>query len=283
MDKGFHVELTAGLVDIAADRLIARPLGRRPVLYVEPVRRVGWRAAAKRLFDLVMAGSMLLLLLPLLAVCAVLVKLDSRGPVFFRQVRLGKDRKTFKLAKLRTMVVGAELMVDELQTHNEADGPLFKLREESRASCAAGRFLRKTSLDEVPQLWNVLRGEMSLVGPRPALESESEGWTPELALRLRVKPGITGMWQVNGRSSSSFEDYARPRPVLRPQLVVAHGSGDRDEDDSRRSVPARGVLSRRTAPGCTPLRVSACSCQLGGAPKKGPMRLLSVRVLCHNE
>jgi exopolysaccharide biosynthesis polyprenyl glycosylphosphotransferase len=208
MDKGFHVELTAGLVDIAADRLIARPLGRRPVLYVEPVRRVGWRAAAKRLFDLVMAGSMLLLLLPLLAVCAVLVKLDSRGPVFFRQVRLGKNGKTFKLAKLRTMVVGAELMVDELQTHNEADGPLFKLREDPRVT-RVGRFLRKTSLDEVPQLWNVIRGEMSLVGPRPALESESEGWTPELALRLRVKPGITGMWQVNGRSSSSFEDYTR--------------------------------------------------------------------------
>ncbi|MGH8976965.1 MAG: sugar transferase [Acidimicrobiia bacterium] len=208
MDKGFHVELTSGLVDIAADRLIARPLGRRPVLYVEPVRRVGWRVGAKRLFDFVLAGTLLLLALPVLAVCAVLIKLDTRGPVFFRQVRLGKDAKPFPLVKLRTMVTGAEQMIDELLHDNEADGPLFKLRDDPRVT-RAGRFLRKTSLDELPQLWNVLRGEMSIVGPRPALESETEGWTPELALRLRVKPGITGMWQVNGRSAASFEDYTR--------------------------------------------------------------------------
>jgi exopolysaccharide biosynthesis polyprenyl glycosylphosphotransferase len=208
MDKGFHVELTSGLVDIAADRLIARPLGRRPVLYVEPVRRVGWRVGAKRLFDIVVAGTLLLLALPVLAVCAVLVKLDSRGPVLFRQVRLGKDGTPFPLVKLRTMVVGAEQMIDELQHGNEADGPLFKLRDDPRVT-RVGRFLRKTSLDELPQLWNVLRGEMSIVGPRPALERETEGWTPALALRLRVKPGITGMWQVNGRSASSFEDYTR--------------------------------------------------------------------------
>jgi exopolysaccharide biosynthesis polyprenyl glycosylphosphotransferase len=208
MDKGFHVELTSGLVDIAADRLIARPLGRRPVLYVEPVRRVGWRAVAKRMFDIAVAGALLLVLLPLLTVCALFIKIDSRGPVLFRQRRLGKGGKQFSVLKLRTMVVGAEQMVDDLQTHNEADGPLFKLREDPRVT-RAGRILRKTSFDELPQLWNVLRGEMSLVGPRPALESETEGWTPELALRLRVKPGITGMWQVNGRSASSFEDYVR--------------------------------------------------------------------------
>jgi exopolysaccharide biosynthesis polyprenyl glycosylphosphotransferase len=208
MDKGFHVELTSGLVDIAADRLIARPLGRRPVLYVEPVRRVGWRAVAKRLFDLVVAGTLLLLALPVLAVCAVLIKLDSKGPVLFRQDRVGKDGKPFGVLKLRTMVVGAETMLDELQAENEADGPLFKMTDDPRIT-RVGKFLRKASLDELPQLWNVLRGEMSIVGPRPALASEIEGWSPELALRLRVKPGITGMWQVNGRSSSSFEDYTR--------------------------------------------------------------------------
>jgi exopolysaccharide biosynthesis polyprenyl glycosylphosphotransferase len=208
MDKGFHVELTSGLVDIAADRLIARPLGRRPVLYVEPVRRVGWRAAAKRLFDITVAGALLVLALPVLAVCAVLIKCGSPGPVFFSQRRVGKGGKPFSVLKLRTMVVGAELMVDDMLTLNEADGPLFKVREDPRVT-RIGRFLRNTSIDELPQLWNVLRGEMSIVGPRPALESETEGWTPELALRLRVKPGITGMWQVNGRSASSFEDYVR--------------------------------------------------------------------------
>jgi exopolysaccharide biosynthesis polyprenyl glycosylphosphotransferase len=208
MDKGFHVELTSGLVDIAADRLIARPLGRRPVLYVEPVRRVGWRVAAKRAFDIAMAGALLTFLAPLLAVLAVMIKLDSHGPVLFRQRRLGKDGREFALLKLRTMVDGAELMVDDLKHHNEADGPLFKLREDPRVT-RIGRFLRNSSIDELPQLWNVLRGEMSIVGPRPALASETDGWTPELALRLRVKPGITGMWQVNGRSESSFEDYVR--------------------------------------------------------------------------
>jgi exopolysaccharide biosynthesis polyprenyl glycosylphosphotransferase len=208
MDKGFHVELTSGLIDIASERLIARPLGRRPVLYIEPVRRVGWRAAAKRVFDVVVAGALLLFSLPVLAMSAVLIKIDSPGRVLFRQLRVGKDGRAFWLVKLRTMVDGAEGMVDELRAHNEADGPLFKVREDPRVT-RVGRLLRKASVDELPQLWNVLRGEMSLVGPRPALPSETAGWTPELALRLRVKPGITGMWQVNGRSASSFEDYVR--------------------------------------------------------------------------
>jgi exopolysaccharide biosynthesis polyprenyl glycosylphosphotransferase len=208
MDKGFHVELTSGLTDIASERLIARPLGRRPVLYIEPVRRVGWRAVAKRLFDIVVSGSLLLLTLPVLVVSAVLIKLGSPGPVFFRQQRLGKNGTPFEVLKLRTMVDGADEMVEDLQEHNEADGPLFKVREDPRITRIGG-FLRRTSIDELPQLWNVLRGEMSIVGPRPALLRETAGWTPELALRLRVKPGITGMWQVNGRSASSFEDYVR--------------------------------------------------------------------------
>jgi exopolysaccharide biosynthesis polyprenyl glycosylphosphotransferase len=208
MDKGFHVELTSGLTDIASERLIARPLGRRPVLYIEPVRRVGWRAAAKRLFDIVVSGSLLLLTLPVLVVSAVLIKLDSQGQVFFRQQRLGRNGTPFWVLKLRTMVDGADGMVEELQGQNEADGPLFKVREDPRVTRVGG-FLRRTSIDELPQLWNVLRGEMSIVGPRPALPREMAGWTPELALRLRVKPGITGMWQVNGRSESSFEDYIR--------------------------------------------------------------------------
>jgi len=208
MELGFHVELTSGLVDISAKRLIARPLGRRPVLYVEPVRRLGWRAAAKRTFDLLVASGLLTLVSPILIIAAIAIKLDSAGQVFFRQQRLGRNGRPFDVLKLRTMVVGADQLKEVLQLRNDADGPLFKMRDDPRVT-RVGRFLRTRSIDELPQLWNVLRGEMSIVGPRPAIPSEVLGWSEDLQHRLRVKPGITGMWQVNGRSSSSFADYER--------------------------------------------------------------------------
>ena len=112
------------------------------------------------------------------------------------------------MIKLRTMVDDAEQQLDVLRVRNDADGPLFKMRDDPRVT-RVGRFLRKWSIDELPQFWNVVRGEMSIVGPRPALPSEVSGWTEDLRNRLRVQPGITGMWQVNGRSSSSFGDYER--------------------------------------------------------------------------
>jgi exopolysaccharide biosynthesis polyprenyl glycosylphosphotransferase len=208
MELGYHVELTSGLVDIATNRLLTRPLGRRPVVYVEPVHRVGWRSVAKRAFDVVISAGTLVITAPLLLVAAVGIKIDSRGPVFFRQERVGKNGEQFAVLKLRTMVVGAELMLSQLQDRNHADGPLFKLRDDPRVT-RVGRVLRKWSIDELPQFWNVLRGEMSIVGPRPALPNEVLGWPEDLRNRLRVKPGITGMWQVNGRSSSSFGDYER--------------------------------------------------------------------------
>ena len=208
IEIGCHVELTSGLVDISADRLLARPLGRRAVMYIEPVRRLGWRAVAKRIFDIGLAAGFLVLTLPLLLVAAVLIKLDTRGPVFFSQVRIGKDGKLFRVRKLRTMVADAENQFELLRERSEIDGPLFKMRDDPRVT-RVGRYLRKTSIDELPQLWNVLIGEMSVVGPRPALPSEASEWTEELRSRLRVKPGITGMWQVNGRSTSSFDDYVR--------------------------------------------------------------------------
>jgi exopolysaccharide biosynthesis polyprenyl glycosylphosphotransferase len=185
-----------------------RPLGRFPVVYVEPVTRGGWRAAAKRAFDLVIAGVALIVAAPVLAVAAVVIKLDSRGPVLFRQVRVGQDSQPFPVLKLRTMVVDAEERLAELADANEADGPLFKMADDPRVT-RVGRFLRASSIDELPQLWNVTRGHMSLVGPRPALPHETEEWDALLAQRLRVKPGITGMWQVSGRSDTSFEDYTR--------------------------------------------------------------------------
>lgn len=208
MECGYHVELTSGLVDISADRLLTRPLGRRPVMYIEPVRLAGWRAVAKRSFDVILAAVLLFFAMPILVISAILIKLDSRGSVFFSQVRVGKKGRLFRVWKLRTMVADAEEMLDDLRDRSEVDGPLFKMRDDPRLT-RIGTLLRKTSLDEVPQLWNVLRGEMSMVGPRPALPTEVSEWSEEVRNRLRVKPGITGMWQVNGRSQTSFDDYVR--------------------------------------------------------------------------
>jgi len=206
--SGVHVELSSTLRDVAPERLTVRPLGPFPVVYLEPCRPVGWRSAAKRTFDLAGAAVGLLVVAPLFGAIALAIALDSRGPVIFRQIRVGKDGRPFEVRKFRTMVPDAEAQVDELRAHNEADGPLFKLRDDPRVT-RVGRMLRRTSLDELPQLLNVIRGEMSLVGPRPALPMELLEWEQTLHARLRVKPGITGMWQVSGRSDSSFEAYSR--------------------------------------------------------------------------
>lgn len=207
-DAGIRVEVVTTLRDIAIERLELHALGRFPVLNVQPVRRQGWRAVAKRAFDVSLAGSGLVLLAPVMGVMALAVKITSRGPILFRQERLGREGKPFKLVKFRTMVTNAEDLLIDLTEGNEADGPLFKMRRDPRVT-KAGRYLRRLSLDELPQLWNVLRGEMSLVGPRPALPCEVTGWSPELHQRLRAKPGMTGMWQVRGRSNASFDDYTR--------------------------------------------------------------------------
>ena len=203
-----HVELCTGLQDIAPQRLTVEHLGRFPVLYVEPVRLDGWRGVAKRAFDVVVASFALVLVAPILVLVAILIKLDSRGPVLFRQARVGRDGKSFEIVKLRSMVRGAESMMLDVRDQNEADGPLFKVRDDPRIT-RVGRVIRRLSIDELPQLLNVVSGTMSLVGPRPALASEIDGWSPELHERLAVRPGITGMWQVSGRSELSFAEYTR--------------------------------------------------------------------------
>lgn len=208
LDRGVHVELSSTLRDIASQRLVVRPLGRFPVVYVEPVQRDGWRRTAKRAFDVGLALAAIVATSPIVLAALVAIRIDSPGPVLFRQVRVGRNGRPFQVLKLRTMVQDAEARRDALLAENEADGPLFKMRDDPRIT-RVGRFLRKSSIDELPQLWNVVRGEMSLVGPRPALPHETEAWDPLLTQRLRVTPGITGMWQVNGRSESSFEDYTR--------------------------------------------------------------------------
>jgi exopolysaccharide biosynthesis polyprenyl glycosylphosphotransferase len=166
------------------------------------------RHVVKRAFDVVFATLGLLVGLPLLVLLAMAIKLDSRGPALFRQQRVGLGGRRFHVWKFRTMVVDAESLLVDLRGRNEADGPLFKIKNDPRVT-RVGRWLRQFSLDELPQLWNVLRGEMSLVGPRPALPAEMERWGPQVYRRIEVKPGITGLWQVNGRADLTFDDYVR--------------------------------------------------------------------------
>jgi exopolysaccharide biosynthesis polyprenyl glycosylphosphotransferase len=205
---GIHVELSSTLRDVAPERLTVRPLGRVPVVYLEPPRTGGWRSVAKRAFDLAVTGVVLVLVAPVCLGITIAIRLDSAGPVIFRQTRVGKNGEPFLVRKFRTMVPDAEDLIVDLRDRNEADGPLFKLRDDPRVT-RVGKLLRRSSLDELPQLVNVLRGEMSMVGPRPALPDELHAWDPQLHDRLRVKPGITGMWQVSGRSDSTFESYGR--------------------------------------------------------------------------
>ncbi len=207
-DEGYHVALSSSLRDIDVTRLRPQTLDGRTMIYVEPVVRGGWRGAAKRMFDVTLALTVMILTLPIQIVSGFAIAVSSRGPVFFRQIRVGKDGELFEVLKFRTMFVDAEKRKAELMEHNEADGPLFKMRNDPRIT-RVGRVLRKLSIDELPQLFCVLIGSMSMVGPRPALPSEFDQWDDEIRDRLRVLPGLTGMWQVSGRSDSTFETYKR--------------------------------------------------------------------------
>jgi len=207
-DAGYHVALSSGLRDIDIVRFRAQDLDGRTLIYIEQVERGGWRAVAKRVFDITIAVVALIVTLPITIVAAIAIKRSSPGPIIFRQTRVGKNGEHFEVLKFRTMVVDAEERLPELMAHNEADGPLFKMKRDPRVT-RVGAILRKLSIDEIPQFWNVLRGEMSVVGPRPALPSEVEKWSEDLHDRLRVLPGITGMWQVSGRSDTTFDEYKR--------------------------------------------------------------------------
>jgi exopolysaccharide biosynthesis polyprenyl glycosylphosphotransferase len=170
----------------------------------EPVLR-DWQVLTKRALDVALASLGLIALSPIFLVIAVAIRLDSPGPIIFRQRRIGKGGAEFTCLKFRSMCVDAEARVADLKGHNEATGPLFKIRRDPRRT-RVGRFLRRTSLDELPQLWNVLRGEMSIVGPRPALASEVQEYAAWHERRLEVAPGITGLWQVSGRSDLTFDE-----------------------------------------------------------------------------
>ncbi len=208
--EGQDVELVVapGLTDIAGPRVLTRPVAGLSLLHVEAPVFTGPQLAVKTAIDRVGAATLLLLLSPLFAVVAVLIRRHGKGPVFFRQERIGKDGTSFTMLKFRTMVVGAEAMLPSLLERSEGQGPLFKLSDDPRIT-HIGATLRRFSLDEAPQLINVLRGQMSLVGPRPPLASEVQTYGDDVRRRLLVKPGMTGLWQINGRSDLSWDESVR--------------------------------------------------------------------------
>ena len=167
-----------------------------------------YRGGGKRLLDFVLGAAALLVALPVVAAAAVWIKLDSPGPVFHRAVRVGRGGRKFTFLKLRSMQRDAEELRGLLLHLNQASGPAFKLHDDPRVT-RAGRFLRKTSLDELPQLWHVVRGDMSLVGPRPPFPEEVERYEPWMLKRLSVRPGLTCLWQIKGRSDLSFDEWMR--------------------------------------------------------------------------
>lgn len=200
--------LAATLTNVAGPRIHWRPVEGLPLMHVDIPQYSGAKHALKRVMDVVMALTALLVLSPLLLVLALIVRLDSVGPMFFRQERVGKDGKTFGMFKFRSMVVDAEAQVAALDRHNEGAGVLFKLRDDPRVT-QCGRWMRKYSLDELPQLWNVVLGHMSMVGPRPPLDREVNGYERHTHRRLLIKPGITGLWQINGRSDLAWDEAVR--------------------------------------------------------------------------
>jgi len=162
----------------------------------------------KRLIDVVCSFLGVLVLSPLFIIIAIIIKTTSKGAVFFSQKRVGKNGKEFEMYKFRSMVVNAEELKEKLVAQNEMSGPMFKMKDDPRVT-KVGKFIRKTSIDELPQLWNVLKGDMSLVGPRPSLPKEVAQFEDWMYRRLEVKPGLTCYWQVSGRNNIDFEDWMK--------------------------------------------------------------------------
>lgn len=205
---GYDLLVAPELTDIAGPRISVRPLSGLPLLAIDEPRLSGPARLLKEATDRVVGALLLVLLSPFLLVVALLVRLSSPGPVFFRQRRVGRDGETFQMIKFRTMVASAETDLAGLLDHNEHDGPLFKIRDDPRIT-PVGRRLRRFSIDELPQLLHVVRGEMSLVGPRPPLPSEVAEYGADVRRRLLVKPGMTGLWQVSGRADLAWDEAVR--------------------------------------------------------------------------
>jgi exopolysaccharide biosynthesis polyprenyl glycosylphosphotransferase len=206
--SGADLYVAPALLDVAGPRTTIRPIVGLPLLHLDHAELTGVRLAMKDALDRFVALVALLFSAPALALVSLLIRLTDGGPAMFRQTRVGRDGRAFTVYKFRTMVQDAEARKAQLASSNEHDGMLFKIRDDPRVT-ALGAWLRRWSVDEVPQLVNVLRGEMSLVGPRPALPEEAEGYRDHVRRRLAVKPGLTGLWQVSGRSELSWEESVR--------------------------------------------------------------------------
>jgi exopolysaccharide biosynthesis polyprenyl glycosylphosphotransferase len=197
-----------GLVEVAGPRLHIRPFEGLPLLSVEQPRFEGWRRVIKSAMDRSVAFGALLVFAPVFGLLALAVRLSSPGPVFYRQQRVGLGGEPFTMLKFRSMVQDADDLIAGLSDGNDADGLLFKMRADPRVT-PVGRWLRRLSLDELPQLVNVLNGTMSLVGPRPPLPREVALYDSSVSRRLLVKPGLTGLWQISGRSDLPWEEAVR--------------------------------------------------------------------------
>ncbi len=201
---GLHVHLSSGLSRIEHRRVRPLPMAHEPFFYLEPAATRRGALAAKRAMDVVGASLLLVVTAPVSLVAAILVKLDDPGPVLFHQVRVGRGGSPVVIHKFRTMTTDAEAQLDALEARNVRGGPFFKVPDDPRVT-RVGRCLRASSIDELPQLVNVLRGELSLVGPRPALLAETARFDQAFLARLDMRPGITGLWQVEARHNPSFE------------------------------------------------------------------------------
>jgi exopolysaccharide biosynthesis polyprenyl glycosylphosphotransferase len=205
---GVDLVLATGVADIALSRLVMRPIAGLPLLYVEKPQYRGTKRFQKRAFDVCFASAVLIAAFPLLLLVAAAVKLADRGPVFYSSERIGIGGEPFLMFKFRTMVQDADKRLAGLMPDNESNGVLFKIRDDPRVT-PVGRVLRRLSLDELPQFFNVLRNEMSVVGPRPPLRREADAYDRDVMRRLLVKPGITGLWQVSGRSDLAWSETVR--------------------------------------------------------------------------
>jgi exopolysaccharide biosynthesis polyprenyl glycosylphosphotransferase len=205
---GTDLCVSPALLDVAGPRTTIRPTAGLTLLHVDHPQLTGIRLVIKDLFDRCAAAAALVMLAPVMALLVIAIRLHDGGPALFTQVRIGKDGREFLIYKFRTMVVDAEKQQAELLTINDSDGVLFKLRKDPRVT-AVGAYLRRWSMDELPQLFNVFLGDMSLVGPRPAVPDEVAKYAEHVRRRLVVKPGLTGLWQVNGRSDLSWDESVR--------------------------------------------------------------------------
>jgi exopolysaccharide biosynthesis polyprenyl glycosylphosphotransferase len=208
-EMGVIVRVRAEMFELQTAKAYADELEGLPILTIRSGPQDDWRLAAKRLIDALGSLILLLMLAPLFALSALVIKLGSRGPIFFTQERVGLNKRRFRMLKFRTMVNGAEKQQEALEELNEADGPVFKIKDDPRVT-PVGKFLRRFSIDELPQLFNVLKGDMSLVGPRPLPVRDVERIdVASQKRRFSIKPGLTCLWQVNGRSNIGFEEWVR--------------------------------------------------------------------------